>query len=131
MPWSATTTAMNSEPAKPIQEKKPAVLPTASAVLDSGELVEMVYDPAVRETRFVVGSGEEWRYEESVQLLPAERLVPYSATNNLVKHRVVLFPSEPADYGDEAALVSRIREFVRRHVEVSEDFELISTYYIL
>jgi len=118
-------------PEKKEGEKKPAILPTASAVLDSGELAEMVYDPAVRETRFVVGSGEEWRYEESVQLSPAERLVPYSATNNLVKHRVVLFPSEPADYGDEAALVSRIRDFVRRHVEVSEDFELISTYYIL
>jgi hypothetical protein len=121
---------MAPPPEKP-PEKKPVILPTASAVLDSGELVEMVYDPAGRETRFVVGSGEEWRYEESVSLSPAERLVPYSGTNNLVKHRVVLFPSEPAEYGDEAALVSRIRDFVRRHVEVSEDFELISTYYIL
>src|SRR5690242_5061364 len=113
------------------KEKKPTVLPTAAAVLDSGELVEMVYDPAVRQTRFVCGTGESWRYAESVDLSPAERLVPYSATNNLVKHKVVLFPSEPADYGDEALLVSRIRDFVRRHVEVSEDFELISTYYIL
>jgi hypothetical protein len=112
-------------------EKKPAILPTASAVLDSGELVEMVYDPSLRQTRLVCGSGDAWGYEESVSLSPAERLVPYSATNNLVKHRVVLFPSEPTDYGDEAALVSRIRDFVRRHVEVSEDFELISTYYIL
>jgi hypothetical protein len=112
-------------------DKKPAVLPTASAVLDSGELVEMVYDPTGRHTRFVAGSGEEWRYEESVELSPSERLVPYSATNNLVKHGVVLFPSEPTDYGDDAALVSRIRDFVRRHVEVSEQFELISTYYIL
>jgi hypothetical protein len=122
---------MEPAPEKKEGEKKPAILPTASAVLDSGELVEMVYNPASRQTQFVVGSGEEWRYEESVLLSPAERLVPYSATNNLVKHRVVLFPSEPADYGDEAALVSRIRDFVRRHVEVSEDFELIATYYIL
>ncbi|HEY6141244.1 MAG TPA: hypothetical protein VI670_26100 [Thermoanaerobaculia bacterium] len=113
------------------QEKKPAVLPTASAVLDFGELVEMVYDPAGRHTRFVVGSGDEWRYEETVDVSPSERLVPYSATNNLVKHGVVLFPSEPADYGDDAALVARIRDFVRRHVEVSEDYELIATYYIL
>ena len=112
-------------------EKKPAVLPTASAVLDSGELVEMIYDPAGRKTQFVIGFGEEWRYEDSILASPSERLVPYSPTNNLVKHRVVLFPSEPADYGDDAALVSRIRDFVRRHVEVSEDYELISTYYIL
>src|SRR5437870_3297582 len=118
-------------PEKNEAEKKPTVIPATSAVLNSGELVEMVYDPAGRRTQFVVGFGEDWRYEESVQLSPAERLVPYSATNNLVKHGVVLFPSEPADYGDESALVSRIRDFVRRHVEVSEDFELIATYYIL
>src|ERR1051325_5456841 len=92
------------------QEKKPAVLPPAPAVLDFGELVEMVYDPAGRHTRFVVGSGDEWRYEETVDVSPSERLVPYSATNNLVKHGVVLFPSEPADYGDDAALVARIRD---------------------
>jgi len=112
-------------------QKKPAVLPTASAVLDSGELVEMVYDPALRKTQFVVGTADAWGYEESVSLSPSERLVPYSATNNLVKHGVVLFSSEPAEYGDEETLVSRIRDFVRRHVEVSEEFELITTYYIL
>jgi hypothetical protein len=112
-------------------EKKPTVTPTAAAVLPSGELVEMVYAPALRQTRFVCGSGDEWRYEESILASPAERLVPYSATNNLVKHNVVLFPSEPAEYGDEAALVSVIRDFVRKYVEVEEDFELITTYYIL
>jgi hypothetical protein len=122
---------MEPAPEKKETEKKPAILPTASAVLDSGELVEMVYDPAGRQTRFVCGTDEAWRYADSVDFSPAERLVPYSATNNLVKHGVVLFPSEPADYGDEAALVSRIRDFVRRHVEVSEDYELIATYYIL
>ncbi len=118
-------------PEKNEPEKKPTLIPATSAVLDSGELVEMVYDPAGRQTQFVVGSGDEWRYEESVQLSPSERLVPYAATNNLVKHGVVLFPSEPADFGDESALVLRVRDFVRRHVEVSEDFELIATYYIL
>jgi hypothetical protein len=119
------------EPEKREPEKKPTVTPTAAAILPSGELVEMVYDPADRETQFVVGSGEEWRYEESIFASPAERLVPYSATNNLVKHNVVLFPSEPAEYGDESSLVARIRDFVRKYVEVDEDFELITTYYIL
>jgi hypothetical protein len=112
-------------------EKKSTVTPVASAVLPSGELAEMVYDPAGRQTRFVVGSGVDWRYEESAELSPSERLVPYSPTNNLVKHGVVLFPSEPTDYGSKSDLVSRIRGFVRRHVEVSEDFELIATYYVL
>ncbi len=113
------------------QEKKPTVTPTASAVLRSGELVEMVYDPVLRKTQFVCGTADAWGYEESVDLSPAERLVPYSASNNLVKHHVVLFPSEPAEYGDTAALVARIRDFVRRHVDLSAEFELIATYYVL
>jgi hypothetical protein len=113
------------------QEKKILILPTASAVLDDGQLVEMVYDPAARCTQFVAGNGEAWSYEESVLLSPHERLVPYSATNNLVKHNVVLFPSEPVEYGEEASLVSRIREFVRKYVGLSEDFETIATYYVL
>lgn len=117
--------------AKREEVKKPAALPTASAVLPSGELVEMVYDPVARETQFVCGTGDAWGYEESVLASPAERLLPYSPTNNLVKHNVVLFPSEPTEYGEESSLVSRIRDFVRRHVEVSEEFELIATYYVL
>src|ERR1700694_637765 len=120
-----------TEASKPESENKPIVTVTASALLSSGELAEMVYEPGARRTRFVIGAGDTWRYEESVLASPAERLVPYSATNNLVKHSVVLFPSEPAEFGDESALVSRIREFVRKYVDLSEDFELVSIYYIL
>jgi hypothetical protein len=112
-------------------EQKQLLIPTASAVLPNGELVEMVYDPALRKTQFVVGTAEAWGYEESADLSPLERLVPYSATNNLVKHGVVLFPSEPTEYGTVSDLVSRIRDFVHRFVEVSEDFETIAVYYIL
>lgn len=120
-------------PAEP--EKKPEpkqlLIPTASAVLPNGELVEMVYDPVLRKTQFVCGTAEAWSYEESADLSPLERLVPYSATNNLVKHGVVLFPSEPTEYGTEAQLVARIRDFVHRYVELSDGFEAISVYYIL
>src|ERR1041384_6587208 len=120
---------MNSP--EPREEKKATNIPTASAVLADGELVEMVYDPVERETRFVSGSREAWGYEESISLSPTERLVPYSPGNNLIKHNVVLFPSEASEYGSEADLVSRIRDFVRRHVAVTEDFEEIATYYVL
>lgn len=113
------------------RKKSPAVTSAASAVLATGELVEMVYDPGERKTRFVRGAGEHWEYEESVEISPAERLVPFSPANNLVKHQVVLFPSEPAEYGDEAALIARIRDFIRRYVDVSEDFEVVVTYYVL
>src|SRR5712692_10380641 len=121
---------MNSSPTPP-EEKKTTTIVTASAVLPNGELVEMVYDPIARKTQFVCGNGEAWGYEESVSLSPTERLVPYSPTNNLVRHDVVLFASEPEEYGHEADLVSRIREFIHKYVDVSEDFEEIATYYAL
>ncbi len=111
--------------------RKPIDIPTAAAVLPSGELVEMVYDPVERKTGFVTGFGEAWDFAASLSFSPVERLVPYSATNNLVKHGVVLFPSEPQEYGEEAVLVSRIRDFVHRYVDVSEDFEEVVTYYVL
>src|SRR5205085_1032150 len=60
-----------------------------------------------------------------------ERLVPYSPTNNLVKHGVVLFASEPDEYGDEAALMLRVREFLRRHVDISPEFETVAAAYVL
>jgi hypothetical protein len=112
-------------------QPKPLLLPTASAVLPNGEFVEMVYDPVLRKTQFVCGTAEAWGYEEGADLSPSERLVPYSATNNLVKHGVVLFPSEPAEYGTTTELVARIRDFVHRYVEISEEYEAISVYYIL
>ena len=106
-------------------------IPTAAAVLQDGALVEMVYDPDERRTQFVVGNGDSWSYENSISLSPIERLVPYSPTNNLVKHGVVLFPSEPEEYGNEADLVSRIRAFLHRYVDVENDFEEIASYYAL
>jgi len=112
-------------------EKKALSTPAASAVLPDGQLVEMVYDPEERKTQFVCGAGGAWECVDSVLLSPTERLVPYSSTNNLVKHNVVLFASEPQEYGDEAALVARVGDFVRKYVEVSEEFETVAIYYIL
>lgn len=111
--------------------KKAVTTATAAAVLDSGELLEMVYDPAARSTQFVVGNGVAWTYAASYEVSPAERLVPYSPANNLVKHGVVLFASEPEEYGGETALALRVREFLRRHVDVSEEFETVAVAYVL
>jgi hypothetical protein len=113
------------------QEAKTTYLPTAGAVLPSGELVEMVYTPEEQKTRFVVGNSSGWRFEESLPAAPSERLVPYSAKNNLVRHGVVLFASQPEEYGTTSDLVALVRDFVRRHVELAPEFEEIATYYVL
>ncbi len=60
-----------------------------------------------------------------------ERLIPYSPNNNLIKKEVVLFPSEPCEYGSEEKLVSEIQTFIHRYVDVSSRFERIASYYVL
>ena len=102
-----------------------------SAVLPEGRLVEMVFDPAEQRTRFVLWQNGIWRFESVVRAPVGERLIPYSAHNNLIKKEVVLFPSEPCDYGSETELVSDIQSFIHRYVDVSPRFERIASYYVL
>ncbi len=118
-------------PEKEARETKQRLIPTASAVLPSGEIVEMVYDPVEARTQFVTGTAASWEYQRDIETRPGEKLVPYSAGNNLLVHEVVLLPSEPEEYGEEHELLSRIREFIHRYVDVSTAFEELSAYYVL
>jgi hypothetical protein len=123
------STATPPEPTT--QEEKVRLVPTASAVLRTGELVEMLYNPEEQRTQLVCGQADAWRYEKALDTRPGERLVPFSPGNNLLVHEVVLLPSEPADYGEERELLARIREFIHRYVDVSAVFEELSAYYVL
>lgn len=91
----------------------------------------MVYDAGEARTGFVCGRGDDSRYEQTIETRPGERLVPFSASNNLLVHDVVLLPSEPCEYGEERELLARIRSFIHRYVDVSEVFEELAAYYVL
>lgn len=113
------------------RQDKPRHVPTVSTALPTGDLVEMVYDAEERQTGFVLGSVEGWRREQVIDTQPAERLVPYAPTNNLLAHDVVLFPTEPVEYGTEFELLARIREFIHRYVDLSAVFEELTAYYVM
>jgi hypothetical protein len=110
--------------------KKASARPTVSAVLAEGSLVEMVYRPEEHRTLFCVCEDDEIRYETNL-LANGQRLAPYPPRNNLLANEVVLFPSEPAEYGTEQELVEAIRAFIHRYVDVSTLFEQIGSYYVL
>ena len=110
--------------------KKDGARPTVSAVLPDGSLVELVYRVDERRTCFCVCTTGEYRFEESL-LVDGRRLVPYSPSNNLLTHEVVLFPSHPADYDSDADLVRAIQAFIHRYVDVSPLFEQLASYYVL
>ena len=105
--------------------------PTVSAVLSDGHLAELVFDPVEGRTRFAVWQNGAWKFEQVIHGVAGERLVPYSPHNNLIKKEVVLFPTEPCEYGTEEDLVADIRSFIHRYVDVSPRFERIASYYVL
>jgi hypothetical protein len=106
-------------------------IPTASAVLGDGSLLEMVCRPQERNTQFVVWRDGAWSLKNKIKVDFSRELVPYAYTNNLIQHNVVLFPSEPAEYDSDAALLTEIQAFIHRYVDVSALFERIASYYVL
>ena len=105
--------------------------PTVSAFLPGEILVEMVYDPGISQTAFVVCQDGKWRLESAVITTDSKRLTPYSPDNNLIKNEVVLFPSCPQEYGTDEQLISEVQAFIHRYVDVTPLFEKIASYYVL
>ncbi len=123
-----------AEPLKEIAERarQEQPIPTVSAVLPDGSLLETIYDGERRETAFLRWHDGQWTRESSVSLEDSTRqLVPYSPQNNLLRNGVVLFPSGAEDYGTERELVEAIRDFLHRYVDVSPLFEKLASYYVL
>lgn len=114
-----------------LETKKQRPIPTVSAVIDRETILEMVYHPQEKKTGFVFWKNGEWSLVSSVSLTPFERLVPFSPNNNLIKNDVVLFPSEPMEYGSDESLLKEIQSFIRRYVDMSPLFEKIASYYVL
>jgi hypothetical protein len=106
-------------------------IPTISARLGSGVVVEMAYRKAESRTLFLISGEEGQREEDSIERAPGERLVPYRPENNLIAHSVVLLPSGAEEYGTEAELVAAVRAFIHRYVDLSPIFEEIASYYVL
>ena len=61
----------------------------------------------------------------------SERLVPYSARNNLITSGCVLLPSDVGDFRDKGDLVDEVRAFLHRYVDLSPLFEELAAYYVL
>lgn len=111
-------------------EKRQRGIPSAGVVLPAGVVVEMVYNPASATTAFVRYEAGSWTEEPSIETA-AGRLVPMSPKNNLLVHEVVLLPSAPEEYGTDGELLSVVRSFIHRYVDLSPDFEELAASYVL
>ena len=113
------------------ESTKKRVVPTVSAILDDGTIVEMTSRPDLRRTLYAIYSAGRWTLQDTIDIGDDTRLLPFSPNNNLIKNEVVLFPSEPSLYGSEAELVAEIRTFIHRYVDFEESFENVATHYVL
>lgn len=131
MPSISSSLEMSENLKQIIEEvKNQKVTPTVSGVFPDGVILEMVYEPQVRQTSFVVWQNGQWSFETGFNA-GQYRLVPYSPNNNLIKNEVVLLPSEPEEYGSEEELLREIEGFIHRYVDASPLFEKIASYYVL
>lgn len=105
--------------------------PCISRRLSDGALLEMVFRSETQQTTFILEQNGSTTEHASWQLSDNQILKPYAPTNNLLTHKVVLFPEHAAPFGTSAELAERIQSFIHRYVDVSPSFEAIATYYIL
>ncbi|HEX7423945.1 MAG TPA: hypothetical protein VF311_08670, partial [Terriglobales bacterium] len=122
-----TTPPHNHSP-EPTKQRS---IPTVSATFDDGSILEMVHRPDEKRSAFVIWRNSEWRIEPSFSRDVHTRLVAYSPNNNLIRNEVVLFPSEPEEYGSEEELLGEIQTFVHHYVDLSSLFEKTASYYVL
>jgi len=109
-----------------------STIPTISRVLDDGTLIELLHDPAMHTSALAIGPRDgPARIEQSVELPTGERLIPYSAQNNLVVSECVLLPSAVGDFRDRDELLRHVATFIHRYVDLSPTFEAVAAHYIL
>jgi hypothetical protein len=108
------------------------ITPTISRVLENGTLIELVYDPDVRSTALAIcDDSGRLRTTDLFELSSGERLVPYSASNNLIANECVLLPSDIGDFRDKGDVLEQVRSFIHRYIDLSPTFEAAAAHYVL
>lgn len=113
-----------------INEKRTRTTPIVSMKTQSGEIVEMLFRAENAECRLVTVQGDSVDEHETLNR-DGREYVPYSSTNNLLTHRVLLLASEVGTYPSVEALVERVRSFIHKYVDLSDVFEEIAAHYVL
>lgn len=106
-------------------------IPTVSAILGDSSIVELVFDPAANVTRLAVFQDGVARIAPEVLADSGRTLRPLPASHNLIRHRALQLPSEPADYGSPEELLDSIGRYVARYVDLPERFLSIAAAYVL
>ena len=108
--------------------KEKTTTQAVSLLLSNGDIAESIR--TVDGTVFLVqrtGRVEEQKEIEESGIL----FVPLSKDNKLLKHGVMVIAGGVSDYDSTDALIEDIRQYLHRYVDLTQDFEMIATYYVL
>jgi hypothetical protein len=112
---------------KDVDEKSRII---ASEILGDGTIIEMLFDSPKNETSLAIWKGNEFKIRKSFES-DGVILKPHPAGKDLLKNKVILFPSEPKECGSQKELIQDIQEFIHKYLSVSLFFEKIASYYVL
>ena len=110
------------------EEEKSRII--ASEILNDGTIIEMLFNSKKNETSLAICKNNEIKNIKSFES-DGVILKPHPAGKDLLKHKVILFPSEAIEYGSQKELIQEIQEFIHKYLSVSLFFEKISSYYVL
>ncbi|NTV40787.1 MAG: hypothetical protein HGA61_00740 [Candidatus Moranbacteria bacterium] len=102
----------------------------ASEQLADGTLIEMLYDQAKGRTSLAIYKKGRIEIKNTLEI-DDYILTPHAATKDLLRNKVILFPSEPMKYNSQAKLIEDIQRFIHKYLSVSEFFEKVASYYVL
>jgi hypothetical protein len=102
----------------------------ASEILNDGTIIEMLFDSQKNETSFAIYKDGNVIEKKSF-IHNGITLKPHPPGKDLLKHKVVLFPSTPKECGSQKELIIAIQKFIHKYLSVSIFFEKIASYYVL
>jgi hypothetical protein len=112
------------------KDKKTNYLKTS--ITTPNELYEMVFDRSENKTSFIKidRDGKIESLLEEVEI-GGRKYRPLPPDYNLVDKNVILFPSLATPYESEEEILTEVQNFIHKHLDISEVFEHIATYYVL
>lgn len=103
-----------------------------STVFTEDAIYEMIYDRTTNTTSYIkmdTRGQMEFFLEEAT--VGKEKYKPYPPTYNLIDKNVILFPSMAFPYDNEEEILTEIRTFIHKYLDITETYEQIATYYVL
>lgn len=112
------------------EPRQPKATKIVSAITAGGTLVETIQHSTDALTAFAVAQGDDISVRPD-WLADGVRVVPVSATHNLIKHKAIRLPGPPLEYATAETLIEEITEYASRYVALSPAFAAIAATYVL